>query len=88
MLIDLRPLEMDGLQAEKLLEKNNIIANRNSIPGDEKPLRPSGIRIGTPAVTSRGMKEKEMRLIANFIYRALIKKEDVKKDAINLCNGY
>lgn len=88
MLVNLSDTGMDGLQAEKLLEKNQIIANRNTIPGDEKPLKPSGIRIGTPAVTSRGMKEKEMLAIADLIHRSLIKQESVLKEVIALSKKF
>ena len=85
MLIDMRSAELDGLTAEKLLEKNNITANRNSLPDDTSPFKPSGVRIGTPAVTTRGMKEKEMKKIAELIYKALVKKENVKKEVAKLC---
>lgn len=88
ILLDLRNTGLDGLQAEKLLEKNQIIANRNTIPGDEKPLKPSGIRIGTPAVTSRGMKEKEMLTIADLIYRSLMKKEPVLEKTVALSKKF
>ncbi|MCL4406306.1 MAG: serine hydroxymethyltransferase [Patescibacteria group bacterium] len=73
MLLDLKNFGVDGLTAEKLLEKNGIIANRNSVPGDTSPFKPSGIRIGTPAITRRGMKEKDMKLIAKRIYEILKK---------------
>jgi glycine hydroxymethyltransferase len=73
MLLNLKNFNIDGLTAEKLLEKNGVIANRNSIPGDSSPFKPSGIRIGTPAVTRRGMKEKEMKVIAKRIYDILKK---------------
>ena len=71
MLVDLRNKNITGLEAEKLLESAGIIANRNSIPGDERPFRPSGVRIGTPTPTSRGMKENEMTKIADFIHRLI-----------------
>ena len=91
MLIDLKPLNLEGKIAESLLEKANIIANRNSLPGDTSPFNPSGIRLGTPAVTSIGMKEKEMILIAEFFERVLIKKEKpekIKKEVINLTKKF
>ncbi|MEK7641169.1 MAG: serine hydroxymethyltransferase [Patescibacteria group bacterium] len=88
MLIDLRNAGLTGMEAEKLLEKNNINANRNSLPGDPSPFNPTGIRLGTPAVTTRGMKEKEMVKIADFIYRALVKKENVAKEALVLCKKF
>jgi glycine hydroxymethyltransferase len=91
MLIDLEPLNLSGKEAEVLLEKANIVANRNSLPGDTSPFYPSGIRIGTPAITSRKMTEKEMVLIAEFFHRLLIKKENylrVKKEVIKLTKKF
>jgi len=86
-MIDLKPLNLDGKTAESLLERANIIANRNSLPNDTSPFNPSGIRLGTPAITSRGMKEKEMIKIAEFFERILIKKEKpekIKKEVMSL----
>lgn len=91
MIIDLKPINLDGLKAERLLEEANIIANRNSLPKDASPFNPSGIRLGTPIVTARGLKEKEMKIIADFIYRILIKKEKsekVKNDVKNLLRKF
>lgn len=88
LLVDLRGIGLDGKAAEQLLEKSGITANRNSIPGDEKPLNPSGLRIGTPAVTSRGMKEKEMEKIAELIYRAVFKRENVVREALALAKKF
>ncbi len=91
MLIDLKPLNLEGKIAENLLEKANIVANRNSLPGDISPFNPTGIRLGTPAVTSRGMKEKEMVLIAEFFERVLIRKEKtekIKQEVINFTKKF
>ena len=83
-LLDLTNKGVSGGDAEKLLEKNNIIANRNTVPNDpRKPFDPSGIRIGTPACTTRGMKEKEMKKIAQLIDKALCG-QDVKNEAKKL----
>jgi glycine hydroxymethyltransferase len=82
---------IDGKTAESLLERANIIANRNSLPNDTSPFNPSGIRLGTPAITSRGMKEKEMIKIAEFFERILIKKEKpekIKKEVIALTKKF
>ncbi len=90
ILIDLKRT-MDATWAEKTLEKSNILANRNALPDDVSPFRPTGLRLGTPAATTRNMKEKEMRTIANLIYRAIGKKEAVetiKTEAINLCKKF
>ncbi|MBI2454056.1 MAG: serine hydroxymethyltransferase, partial [Parcubacteria group bacterium] len=67
MLLDLSKKELDGSEAEKKLEAVGILANRNSLPHDDKPFKPSGLRLGTPSVTARGMKEKEIKKIAELI---------------------
>ena len=72
MLVDLRKSELTGKVAQETLEKARITVNRNAVPFDTRsPFVTSGIRIGTPAVTTRGMKEKEMEMIGDFITRAL-----------------
>ncbi len=58
-LIDLRPKKMDGARVERVLELANIAANKNTVPGDKSALTPGGIRIGTPALTSRGFTEED-----------------------------
>ena len=79
MLVDLRNKGITGKQAEKALEEAGITVNKNMIPFDpQKPWIASGIRIGTPAVTTRGMKEKDMELIAGMIDRVLSDTEDLK----------
>lgn len=77
MLVDLRPFGVNGKVAQHVLDTVNITTNKNSIPNDpEKPFVTSGIRLGTPAVTTRGMKEGEMSTIASLIARALRSRED------------
>jgi glycine hydroxymethyltransferase len=72
MCLDLRNKNMTGKTAEAALDKAGITANKNTIPFDpEKPFVTSGLRIGTPAITSRGMKEKDMEQVATFIDEAL-----------------
>jgi len=72
MLVDLRKSELTGKVAQETLDKARITVNRNAVPFDTRsPFVTSGVRIGTPAVTTRGMKEKEMERIADFISRAL-----------------
>ena len=76
MLIDLRPQKITGKAAEKLLDEVGITINKNTIPFDtETPFVTSGIRIGTPALTTRGMKEKEMEVIASFFNEVLTNPE-------------
>lgn len=79
-LIDvLKSKGITGMEAQKLLESINITANRNSIPFDtQKPYISSGIRIGTPAMTTRGYKEKEFITIAHYIDDAIKHREDLK----------
>ncbi len=77
LLVDLRSVEMSGKDAEKLLDSVGITVNKNTIPFDPaKPMITSGIRVGTPALTSRGMKEPEMEIIGNLIHETLINKEN------------
>jgi glycine hydroxymethyltransferase len=77
MLVDLRNGELTGKAAQETLDRARITVNRNAVPFDTRsPFVTSGIRLGTPAVTSRGMKEKEMEEIASFIARALEHPQD------------
>ncbi|HOX14089.1 MAG TPA: serine hydroxymethyltransferase [Spirochaetia bacterium] len=79
MLVDLSPLGITGKEAETWLDAANITVNKNGIPFDQKsPFITSGIRVGSPAVTTRGMKEAEMRQIAGFIVEVLKSKGDEK----------
>ena len=72
-----KSLGITGKEAEKVLDKVGITCNKNTVPYDtEKPMVTSGIRLGTPAVTTRGFKEKEMELVANLIDRALKNKDN------------
>ncbi|MCD6124083.1 serine hydroxymethyltransferase [bacterium] len=95
MLLDLRSLGITGKEAEEALGKADITVNRNTIPFDpQKPFITSGIRIGTPAVTTRGMKEDEMREIARLIHRILTNINDesvineAKKKVKELCEAF
>ncbi|MCL0101217.1 serine hydroxymethyltransferase [Peptococcaceae bacterium] len=95
MLVDLRSSGVTGKEAEKLLEEVGITVNKNAIPNDpQKPMITSGIRIGTPAATSRGMKENDMKVIAEIIALAIKKRDDAKavarakEMAAELCKRY
>lgn len=86
MLIDLTNKNVTGKQAEIALEKAGITVNKNMVPFDKRsPFVTSGIRIGTPALTTRGMKEKEMEVIADIINRAInnVENEKVLSDLMN-----
>jgi len=79
LLLDLRPShpEMTGKEAQLALEGANLTLNRNTVPGETRsPFQTSGLRIGTPAVTTRGMKEPEMKLIAGIIHEVLKNPDD------------
>ena len=68
MVVDLKPLKLSGNVVAEALEIAGIVVNKNSVPYDSMPpFYPSGIRLGTPAITTRGMKEKEMKIIAGWI---------------------
>ncbi len=95
MLIDVSLFHISGAEAETALEKAMITVNKNTIPFDPRsPYDPSGIRIGTPALTSRGMKEEEMKEIGEMIIRALKNNkdnqilEDIKKEVRDLCKRF
>lgn len=95
MIVDLRAVGVNGREAENLLHSVNITTNKNSIPNDpEPPLRSSGIRLGTPAMTTRGFKEKEFKEVARWIDETLRNKdnpaklEQIKKEVVELTVRY
>ncbi|WP_162140250.1 serine hydroxymethyltransferase [Haploplasma axanthum] len=96
VLIDVKSkLGITGKEAERVLGLVNITVNKNTIPFDqEKPHNASGIRLGSPAVTTRGLKEKEMVIIANLINNALVNRDDInrieeiKKTVIEMMEKY
>ncbi|MCX6878878.1 MAG: serine hydroxymethyltransferase [Verrucomicrobia bacterium] len=80
MLVDLRTKDLNGTLASQALDLAGITVNKNSIPFDTgTPMKPSGIRIGTPAVTTRGMREAEVEQVADFIHEVLATPEDAAK---------
>ena len=93
--VDLRAKNITGKEAEEALDKAGITVNKNSIPYDpQKPFIASGIRIGTPAITTRGMKENEMTHIASLIDEALLKSKDearlqaIRGEVKKLCSRF
>jgi glycine hydroxymethyltransferase len=95
MLVDVFSKGMLGSEAEKALGEAGITVNKNAIPFDTNPpLKPSGIRIGTPALTTRGMSEAEMRQIGRWIAEALLQRTDaavlalVRKQVLDLCEAF
>lgn len=95
MLVDMRSIGMNGKRADKLISSINITANKNTVPFDpEKPWVGSGIRLGSPAMTSRGLKEEDFAEIANIIADRLLNPKDAatKRDCLgrvaDLCEKY
>ncbi len=95
MLIDLRNKNVTGKAAQEALDLAGITVNKNAVPFDDKsPLITSGIRIGTPALTTRGMKEKEMAIVGEFIDEVITNigntgvYDSVKKKVADLCGGF
>ena len=95
MLVDLQPLSMTGLDAQNTLKTAGIVANRNSVPFDpQSPRVTSGVRLGTPAVTSRGMTAVDMGRVAGFILEALHASDDaaelrrVRTRVTEFANGF
>lgn len=93
MLVDLRPFKVTGKELERRLDEVYITVNKNAIQNDpEKPFVTSGVRIGTPAVTSRGMKEADMDLIAEYIFEAATdfenKADSIREGVKALCARY
>lgn len=95
MLLDLRPKKLNGKRVQEVLDEAGITTNKNSIPNDPNPpYKTSGLRLGTPAVTSRGMMEAEMPLIADLIDRALEQRHDeaalgaIRREVKALCERF
>ena len=95
MLIDLRNKNLTGKETQEALDLAGVTVNKNAVPFDDKsPLITSGIRIGTPAVTTRGMKEPEMEIIAEFMDRVLHNRTDAKllkqvsEEVKTFCEGF
>jgi glycine hydroxymethyltransferase len=95
LLIDLRSKKINGRDMEDLLERVGITANKNAIPRDpENPVVTSGVRLGTPAITSRGMKENEMKTIAGLIGRAVNERQNplalvqIRRQVQELCTAF
>ena len=83
MLVDLRPARLTGKEMERRLDEVNITVNKNAIPNDpEKPFVTSGIRVGTPAVTSRGFREEEMKVVGRLICQAAQSDFESQVDAL------
>ncbi|KAF8538986.1 serine hydroxymethyltransferase [Trichophaea hybrida] len=71
VLVDLKPKKIDGARVERVLELANIVTNKNTVPGDKSALKPGGLRLGSPAMTTRGMDEKDFEKVAMFLDRGV-----------------
>ena len=84
MLLDLRKLDMSGQELEDRLDRVHITVNKNSIPGDTRPVsETSGIRVGTPAVTTRGFKEEEMKIVGDLILKAIFEFDTTRGEILS-----
>ena len=95
MIVDMTSKNINGLDAEALLNKVGISVSRSTIPNDPNPpMRPSGVRFGTPAITTRGMKEKEIKIIAGWINKAIENKDnegvlvEIKEEVKKMCLNF
>jgi glycine hydroxymethyltransferase len=79
VLMDLRSKNIDGARVERVLEYASITINKNSVPGDARPFVPGGLRIGTPALTTRGLKEDDITKVASFIHRGIQIAEEINR---------
>lgn len=79
ILLDLTDKKLSGSKAEKILEEVSISCNKNTVPGDKSALNPSGIRFGTPPLTTRGLKEQDMEKVVSYIHKALELALDIQK---------
>jgi glycine hydroxymethyltransferase len=79
VLADLRPKGVDGSRVERILELAHIAANKNTVPGDVSAMVPGGLRMGSPALTSRGFVESDFEQVAEFVDRAVSIAADIKK---------
>merc|ERR1719263_2162769 len=71
LVLDLRPMGIDGSRVEAVMELAHIAANKNTVPGDVSAMVPGGVRMGTPALTTRGFDEKDFEEVANLVDRAI-----------------
>ena len=92
VLVKTDSVNMSGKEAEAILESVHLTCNKNMIPKDSRsPFVTSGVRLGTPAMTTRGLKEEHMKLVANWIHLALTnesKREEIKTEILQLCKDY
>ncbi|VDM03175.1 unnamed protein product [Schistocephalus solidus] len=81
LLVDFRPIKLDGVRVCTVLERLGITVNKNTVPGDINAMRPSGIRLGTPAVTSRGFQLQDIDRVAELIHRGIQLTQEIARRA-------
>merc|ERR1712203_139272 len=81
LLVDLRSKGVNGSKAETVCERASIVLDKNTIPGDKSAMNPSGLRVGTPAMTSRGLMEEDFKRIGEFMSEAVNVAADVQKQS-------
>lgn len=82
LLVDLKPSGIDGARVESVLELANVALNKNTVPGDKSAFIPGGIRVGTPALTSRNFEEDHFETVAEFIHRGVLIAKDINASGI------
>lgn len=81
MLVDLREKKIDGAKVESLLDVAHVTINKNTVPGDKSAMVPGGIRMGAPALTTRGLMEKDFEQVADFVHEGVLLAGDIQKEA-------
>lgn len=78
VLLNLRNNGIDGARVERALETANVTTNKNTVPGDKSALTPHGLRLGTPAMTSRGLTEDDFEKVADYLHRGVVAAKNLK----------
>lgn len=81
ILVDLKPQGVDGARVERVLELIGVASNKNTVPGDKSALKPGGLRMGTPAMTTRGLQPKDFTRVADIVHRAVTITQRLEKAA-------
>jgi len=82
LLVDLRPSGIDGARVESVLEMASVALNKNTVPGDKSAFIPGGIRVGTPALTTRGLEEEHFDQVAEFIHRGVQVAKEINSSGV------
>ncbi|VDK48696.1 unnamed protein product [Dibothriocephalus latus] len=80
-LVDFRPIKLDGVRVYTVLDQLGVTVNKNTVPGDINAMRPSGIRLGTPALTSRGFQLEDIDRVADFVHRGIQLAQEISRRA-------